>query len=87
MRHASQQALDELAPLLAELRLMPALAEKRPGVFYLKSKAVLHFHEDAEGLFADLRLPGDDWQRLAVSRVRDQRTVVTLLKRSLGKDA
>ena len=30
------------------------------------SRAALHFHEDAAGLFADLRLQGD-WQRLPVN--------------------
>ncbi len=34
---------------------MPGLVEKKPGVFYRKSKAFLHFHEDPSGLHADVR--------------------------------
>ncbi len=32
------------------------LKEKSRGVFYRKSKATLHFHEDPAGLFADMRI-------------------------------
>ncbi len=30
------------------------LKEKKRGCFYFKSKGVLHFHEDPEGMFADV---------------------------------
>ncbi|MFN3514310.1 MAG: hypothetical protein ACK41C_14775 [Phenylobacterium sp.] len=55
MKHAGSAALDALEPLLAHLRALPGLAEKSRGVFYSKSKAFLHFHEDPKGLFADIR--------------------------------
>jgi len=35
-------------------------------VFYFRSKAFLHFHEDPKGLFADLRT-GDDFERFEVT--------------------
>lgn len=61
MRHARAEALDRLEPLLADLRVLPGLAEKSRGVFYRRGKAFLHFHEDPTGLFADLRnAEGDD---------------------------
>ena len=53
MKHAGEAALDALEPLLAELRALP-LKEKKRGIFYKKSSAFLHFHEDEAGLFADL---------------------------------
>lgn len=56
MRHARSQALDELEPFLERLRAVPGLVEKRRGVFYVRSKAFLHFHEDPSGLHADVRL-------------------------------
>ncbi len=56
MKHAGPEALAHLSPLLEKLRARPALREKSPGVFYLKSRAFLHFHEDPKGLFADVRL-------------------------------
>jgi hypothetical protein len=66
MKHATASALDELEPLLVELRRHGALKEKTRGVFYSRGRAVLHFHEDPKGLFADLRV-GADWRRLPVN--------------------
>ncbi len=65
MRHARAQALDELEPFLERLRAVPGLVEKMRGVFYLRSKAFLHFHEDRSGLHADVRL-GSDFSRFRV---------------------
>ncbi len=68
MKHAGEQALDQLEPLLKELRVLPGMVEKKRGVFYRKSKAFLHFHEDPKGLFADLRdAAGDDFDRFDVT--------------------
>ena len=58
MKHASTQVLDTLAPLLERLRAIPGLRERKPGTFYLRSGAFLHFHEDPAGLFADVKLDG-----------------------------
>jgi len=66
MKHAGPRTLDELSPLLEELRGHPALREKRPGVFYLKSRAFLHFHDDPRSIFADVRLV-DEFVRLPVT--------------------
>ncbi len=55
MKHAGAGALDQLEPLITLLRALPGLKEKSRGVFYWKSRAFLHFHEDPNGLFADLR--------------------------------
>jgi hypothetical protein len=68
MKHAGGAALDRLEPLLAEVRAAgAALKEKSRGVFYLKSKAYLHFHEDSTGLYADVRAAdGAAFDRLRV---------------------
>jgi hypothetical protein len=71
MKHATPQALDRLEPLLAKVRRQGELKEKSRGVFYFKSKAVLHFHEDPAGLFADFRTTGD-WQRFAVNTAAER---------------
>jgi hypothetical protein len=55
MRHATAAALDELEPLLDRLRAVPALVERKRGIFYRGARAFLHFHEDATGLYADVR--------------------------------
>jgi hypothetical protein len=72
MKHATAAVLDRLEPLLAKVRRHGGLKEKSRGVFYFRSNAVLHFHEDRAGLFADLRAK-DDWQRFAVNTT-DERT-------------
>jgi hypothetical protein len=72
MKHATAPALDRLEPFLAKVRRHGGLKEKSRGVFYFKSKAVLHFHEDPAGLFADFRAKGH-WQRFAVNTT-DERT-------------
>jgi len=59
MRHARDADLDRLEDLLAQLRTLPGLTEKKRGVFYRKSRAFLHFHEDPKGLFADISDPDE----------------------------
>lgn len=66
MRHAGESALHELSWLLEELRLRSRLQERKPGVFYERGQARLHFHEDPTGLFADLK-SGADWLRFDVT--------------------
>jgi len=83
MRHAQPAALDELEPLLRQVRALPGLAEKARGVFYRRSKAFLHFHEDPAGLFADARL-GENFERFRVQTAEEQAALVGLLSRHLG---
>ena len=82
MKHAGDKALDELEDLLAELRGEAPLKERKRGVFYLKSSALLHFHEDAAGLFADLR-EGKTWGRHPVNTKTQQRALVSRVKSAL----
>lgn len=72
MKHAGAAALDQLDPLLAEIRLLTGLKEKSRGVFYRGSKAFLHFHEDPAGLFADVRLAGTAFERFRVETEGEQ---------------
>lgn len=55
MRHARDEDLDRLEPLLAAIRLRSGLIERKRGTFYRKGQAFLHFHEHAGQLLADLR--------------------------------
>jgi len=52
VRHAGDEALDKLDRLLDELREIDGLIEKKRGVFYRRSKAFAHFHEDPTGLYS-----------------------------------
>jgi len=86
MKHATDAALDELEPLLAALRTLPRLAEKKRGVFYRSSSAFLHFHEDPAGRFADLKTE-DGWVRLPVTTLEDQAELLAQVRRALGEVA
>ncbi len=81
MKHAGPGTLKTLAALLQRLRELP-LKEKSRGVFYFKSRAFLHFHEDAAGIFADMR-SGDVWQRFRVSTRREQAAVLAKTKQQI----
>lgn len=69
MKHAGVAVLESLAPLLARLRRIEGLVERRPGVFYHRSRAFLHFHEDPAGVFADVRFDGEAFERVALAEV------------------
>jgi hypothetical protein len=71
MRHATQQDLDRLEQLLAELRRLPELRERKRGYFSRASHAFLHFHEDAGELYVDVKL-GDRFERMRVSTATEQ---------------
>ena len=77
MRHARPETLDQIEPLLARLRALPGLTERSHGIFYRKSRAFLHFHEDPAGLFADIRAAdGKDFDRIKVDTPDEQGALV-----------
>lgn len=76
MRHAGAASLASLDTLLTRLRALGVLTERKPGTFYLRSSAFLHFHEDPAGLFADVKLDGRSFQRFAVDTPDEQAALV-----------
>ena len=76
MRHARAAALDELEDVLLAVRAFEGLTERKRGAFYRKSAGFLHFHEDPEGLFADLKV-GREWERFRVSTPEEQSALLT----------
>lgn len=82
MKHASDLALDKIESLLQELRQFgTALVERKRGVFYLKSRAFLHFHEDGEIAYADVRLEGPDFVRMRIANAADRRRLLTAVRK------
>jgi hypothetical protein len=81
MKHAAAGALEALGDLLVNLRARPGLVEKRPGIFYVKGRAFLHFHEDRAGLFADLR-QGGEWERFPVNSSHERAELFEIISRS-----
>ena len=83
MKHASQEKIKALAPLLEQIRHLPNLKEKKSGIFYRKSRAFLHFHEDGDKIYADVRLQEPDFQRFPVTTQTEQTIFLDLVRRSL----
>ena len=84
MRHATPAALDALEPLLEQLRALPGLVEKKRGVFYVRSRAFLHFHEDPSGLHADVRLDAD-FERRRVETAAERADLLNRVTTRLGE--
>ena len=81
MRHARDADLDRLEDLLAQIRTLPDLKEKKRGVFYRKSRGFLHFHEDPKGMFADISDPDE---RIDVTDAAGQAALMAAARRRLG---
>ncbi len=75
IKHASADTLRKLEPLLRRLRSIPKLVERKPGTFYLRSSAFLHFHEDPAGVFADIKLNGASFDRVALLGEKDHESL------------
>ena len=65
--------------MLQELRALPGLHEKSRGTFYRGSRAFLHFHEDASGHHADVRLAAE-FERFRVQTKAEQRAVLAKVR-------
>jgi hypothetical protein len=79
MRHATLETFQEIELLLEELRSVPGLVEKRPGIFYRRSKAFLHFHEDPSGLHADVRF-GEEFERVRAETDVDREALLARIR-------
>jgi hypothetical protein len=86
VRHATQDDLDRIATLLAELRGLAQLRERKPGNFWRASRAFVHFHEDAGDLYADVRLDGQ-FKRLKVTGAQEQASFLSQVREALGPAA
>ncbi len=82
MKHAGEAALETIEPMLVELRQLEGIRERKPGVFYRKSSAFVHFHEDPDGIFVDVRRDRE-WLRLPVNTSSQRRQLVRLVKEIL----
>jgi hypothetical protein len=82
MKHARPEALDQLEPVLAELRKLEGLRERKRGAFYRGSSAFLHFHEDPAGFFADLKV-ADDFVRFPVNNGAEVERLLARAARAL----
>lgn len=84
MKHAGSEVLASLAPLLAKVRKHAVLKERKLGAFYYKSRGFLHFHEDAAGIFADVKI-GSDFVRMRATTRQEQRDLLDRIAQYLDK--
>ncbi len=83
VKHAGPAALDELEPLLIEMRKCQGLRERKRGAFYRGGSGFLHFHEDPEGFFADVKLEaGGDFIRFRVSTAPERKRFLALARKA-----
>ncbi len=86
MAHADESALLRLLPVLRQLREIKTLREMKPGIFYLKGSAFVHFHDEAGTLVADLKkASGAGFDRYAVDTPSAQRKLVDDAKRRVSR--
>lgn len=74
--------LEQLRPFLDDVHAVgiDGLIEKANGAFYQRRNPILHFHEDAEGVYADVKVSGA-WERVQVDRGQGKRRVIGILRR------
>jgi len=91
VKHAGPAALDQLEPLLAEIRALPQLIEKSRGVFYNRSRLLyrvsrsfLHFHEDPAGLHADLREASGEFDRFRIEDADERIAFLSEVRRRVS---
>jgi hypothetical protein len=85
LRHARDADLDRIEPLLARLRQLGTLKERKRGCFYFKAKGFVHFHEDPKGMFADLRqVDSRDDRRMKVDTPAEQDALIAQAEKVLA---
>jgi hypothetical protein len=77
MARAEADALQKLLPLLRQLREIKGVQETKPGIFYARRDAFVHFHDDGGALYADLKKPGGSgFDRYPLETAAQQRKLV-----------
>ena len=68
--------------MLAELRTLPQLRERKRGYFSRGSHAFLHFHEDAGDMYVDVKLT-KEFERMKVTSRREQADFLSRVRGAL----
>ena len=84
MRHATQEDLDQIEPLLVALRKNPELRERKRGLFSLGARAFLHFHADDSGtIYVDVRFDSE-FERIRVNGTEEQADLLVRVNNALA---
>lgn len=84
MKHATTETIAKLEPLLNRIRKFRELKEKKPGIYYYKFNAFLHFHEDGNQVYADIKLIPPNFERFPASTSEQQDQLISLIQRKIG---
>lgn len=84
MQHATAETVARIEPLLKRIRKLGGLKERKPGIYYYKSSAFLHFHEDGDLVYADVKLEPPEFARLPVTTRQQQDDLIKAIKKSHG---
>ena len=77
MARAEAEALQKLLPVLRQLREIKGVQETRPGIFYARRDAFIHFHDEGGMLHADLKKAGGSgFDRYPLDTPAQQRKLV-----------
>ncbi|MEO8922865.1 MAG: hypothetical protein ABI330_08580 [Caldimonas sp.] len=77
MARAETEALQKLLPVLRQLREIKGVQETKPGIFYARRDAFIHFHDESGVLFADLKKAGGSgFDRYPLDTAAKQRKLV-----------
>ena len=77
MARAEAEALQKLLPVLRQLREIKGVQETRPGIFYARRDAFIHFHDEGGALHADLKKAGGSgFDRYPLATPAQQRKLV-----------
>ena len=84
MRHATQEDLDQVEPLLAALREVPQLREGRRGCFSVGPRAFLHFHaDDTVALYVDVRFD-EAFERIEANTTAERADLLARVQNALA---
>ena len=75
-----------MEPLLAALRRLSHLRERKRGSFSRGSRAFLHFHEDAGDFYVDVRLDGA-FCRARVTGDEEQADLLSRVRRAVADES
>jgi hypothetical protein len=84
VRHATEEDLDQVEPMLEALRQVPELREPKRGSFSHRGRAFLHFHADDTGdFYVDVRLDGT-FERIRVTDSEEQADLLARVRNVLA---
>jgi hypothetical protein len=86
VRHATDEDLNRLEPLLEALRRTPGLRERRRGSFSRGSRAFLHFHADGGDFYADVRLD-ESFERVKVTNPTEHEELLSRIREVLDRSS